>query len=29
MKWTDVSEDARGWLKMLGEFGPTVNAKNR
>ncbi len=29
MEWTDVSEDARDWLKMLGNFGPTVHAKNR
>ena len=30
MNWDDdVSEDARDWLKMLGNFGPTVHAKNR
>lgn len=29
MDWTDVSEDAREWLKMLGGFSPTVHAKQR
>jgi hypothetical protein len=29
MKWPDISEDARSWLKMLGDFGPTAHAKNR
>ena len=29
MEWTDVSEDARDWLKMLGDFSPTVHAKQR
>lgn len=29
MEWTDVSENARDWLKMLGNFAPTVHAKNR
>lgn len=29
MEWTDVSEDARDWLEMLGSFGPTANAGNR
>ena len=29
MEWTEVSEDARDWLKMLGGFGPTVHAKQR
>jgi len=29
MEWTEVSEESRCWLKMLGGFGPTVHAKNR
>ena len=29
MEWTDVSEDARDWLEMLGHFSPTVHAQNR
>ena len=29
MEWTDLSDDARKWLKMLGDFGPTVHAKQR
>lgn len=29
MQWTDVSEDAREWLEMLGNFGPTVHANRR
>ena len=29
MEWTDVSKDARDWLEMLGNFGPTVRASQR
>jgi hypothetical protein len=29
MEWTDVSEDARDWLKMLGGFSPTVHIAQR
>lgn len=29
LQWTDVSQVSRDWLKTIGDFGPTVHAKNR
>lgn len=29
MEWDDVSEDARDWLRMLGNFSPTVHTAQR
>ena len=29
MEWADVSEEARDWLEMLGNFGPTNAVKLR
>jgi hypothetical protein len=29
VEWTDVSENTRDWLKLLGNFVPTVHAKQR
>ena len=29
MEWDDVSEKSRDWLKLFGNFGPTVMADKR
>lgn len=28
MDWSDLNPNTRDWMKILGEFGPTVHAQN-